>query len=91
MSIDEVRSSLNSDDRKKFDNAISNFRMADNVSHEVIDFTSPTDFVLKSTFDTKPYKGIVSFQDGNISVAIWFITYWYVGSRINFYYLFIFL
>lgn len=70
MSIGEVRSSLNSDDRKKFDNTLSNFRVAGNVSHEVIDFDDPSNFVVKSTFDTKPYKGIVSFQDGNISVAI---------------------
>ena len=70
MSIEKLRSSLNSDDRREFDTTLSNFRMADNVDHEVIDFTNPNNFVLKSTFDTKPYTGIVLFQDGNISVAV---------------------
>ena len=53
MSIEKLRSSLNSDDRREFDTTLSNFRMADNVDHEVIDFTNPNNFVLKSTFDTK--------------------------------------
>ena len=57
MSIEKLRSSLNSDDRREFDTTLSNFRMADNVDHEVIDFTNPNNFVLKSTFDTKPYTG----------------------------------
>ena len=73
MSIEKLRSSLNSDDLKEFDTAISSLHMADNVDHEVIDFDNPHSFVIKSRFYTKPYIGIVSFQNGNISVAIWYL------------------
>ena len=73
MSIEKLRSSLNSDDRREFDRVLSNFHMADNVNHEVLDFTNPNNFVLKSRFNTKPYTGIVLLQDGNISVAIWYL------------------
>lgn len=70
MSIEEIRSSLNSDDLKEFDNNISNFHMGDNVIHEIIDFNTPTNFVLKSTYNTKPYIGLVLFNDGKISTCV---------------------
>lgn len=73
MSIEKLRSSLNSDDIREFDKVLSNFHMANNVSHEVIDFDDAHNFVVKSSFNTKPYIGIVLFQDGNISVAIWYL------------------
>ena len=70
MSIEKLRSSLSSDDLKEFDKVLSNFHMDDNVDHEVLDFSNVGNFVLKSSFNTKPYTGIVLFQDGNISVAV---------------------
>ena len=68
MLIEKLRSSLNSDDLREFDKVLSNFHMANNVSHEVIDFDDAHNFVVKSSFN-----GIVLFQDGNISVAIWYL------------------
>ena len=57
MTIEKLRSSLSSDDLKEFDKVLSNFHMANNVSHEVLDFSDTHNFVLKSSFYTKPYTG----------------------------------
>ena len=70
MSIEKIRSSLNSDDLKKFDTALSNLHLADNVSHDVVDFTNTSNFVIKSTYDTKPYTGLVLISDGNIATCV---------------------
>ena len=70
MSIEKIRSSLNSDDLDEFDKTLSNFHMTDNVSHEIIDFDNTHNFVLKSKFNTKPYTGIVFFRDGKVASTI---------------------
>ena len=68
MSIEKLRSSLNSDDLKKFDTALSNLHLADNVIHNVIDFTDGDNFIIKSMYNTKPYTGLVLYNNGKISV-----------------------
>ena len=67
MSIEKLRSSLNSDDRKVFDKAFSNFHREDNVKTEIIGFDDPLNFIIKSDFDTKPYTGLVFVRDGLIN------------------------
>ena len=70
MSIEKIRSSLNSDDLAEFDKTLSNFSMVSDVNHEIVDFDDPYNFVLKSRFNSKPYTGIVFFRDGKVASTI---------------------
>lgn len=67
MSINKLRSILNSNDLKEFDKTLSNFHMANNVSHNIVDYDDPHNFVIKSTFNNKPKSGFTLFRDGNVS------------------------
>lgn len=67
MSIEEIRSSLNSDDLREFDRTLSNFRMADNVSHSILNYESPKTFMIKSEYNSYPKNGLIAFADGKIS------------------------
>ena len=67
MNIEEIRSSLNSDDLKEFDRTLSNFRMANNVSHAVVNHESPKTFMIKSEYSSYPKNGLIAFANGKIS------------------------
>lgn len=67
MSIENIRSSLNSDNLTIFDRTLSKYKSSDNVLDEIIDFTDASNFIVKSIFDTKPIYGFVIFKDGEIA------------------------
>ena len=67
MSIEKLRSSLNSDDLKKFDTTLSNFLMSNDVTHEIINYESPNTFMVKSEYNSYPKNGLIAFEDGKIS------------------------
>ena len=70
MSIEKMRSSLNSDDLEKFDKVLSKIKLADNVNHDIIDFDDCNNFVIKSKYNTNPSIGIIFFRDGEITKTI---------------------
>lgn len=65
--IEKIRASLSSDALTRFDNILSKYKMADNVDHKIVDFDDCDNFIVKSTFNTKPYNGFVFIRDGNIA------------------------
>ena len=67
MSIDAIRASLENDALKDFDATLSKLTLADNVVNKIIDFTNSKNFIVKSTFNTKPYNGFVVFRNGEIA------------------------
>ena len=70
MGIERIRSSLNSDDLKVFDDIMSNAHLADDVKHDIIGFDNIRNFIIKSTFNTKPNTGLVLIKDGTIANSI---------------------
>ena len=71
MSIEKVRSSLNSDDLKTFDDIMYNIHLADDVHHDIIDFNDAKNFIIKSFFDSKPYQnGLVIINNGYVSKTV---------------------
>lgn len=66
MSINQIRSSLNSDDLKCFDSILSKFKMSDDVQHDIIDFTDKENFICKSKYNIKP-NGFIVFRNGEIN------------------------
>lgn len=67
MLIEKVRSLLNSNDLKTFNDVLSHYKMEDNVHHEIIDFTDVKNFIVKTTFQSFPKTGLVCFNDGEIT------------------------
>ena len=70
MSIENMRSSLNSNDLKLFDDIMYNVHLSDNVHHDIIGFDDVNNFIVRSKFDTKPYTGLVFIKDGKIASSL---------------------
>ena len=70
MSIEQIRSSLDSDDLKRFNDIMYRIHLADDVQHDVIGFDNVDNFVIKSTFNTYPSTGLTCVKNGNIAKAI---------------------
>ena len=67
MSLEKVRSSLNSDDLNVFDDIMSNIRLANNVKHSIIWFDDVLNFIVKSKFNTKPFNGLICIENGEVA------------------------
>ena len=52
MSIEQIRSSLNSDDLKRFNDIMYRIHLANDVKHDVIGFDNVDNFIIKSVFNT---------------------------------------
>ena len=71
MSIEKVRSSLSSDDLKTFDDVMYNVHLATDVQHDIIGFNDAKNFIIKSSFDSKPYQnGLVIINNGSVSKTV---------------------
>ena len=72
MSIEKVRSSLNSDDLKTFDDVMYNIHLADDVHHDIIDFNDAKNFIIKSSFDyATPYSsGLIIINNGHAAKTV---------------------
>lgn len=70
MSIEQIRSSLNSDDLKRFNDIMYRIHLADDVQHDVIGFDNADNFIIKSAFTTRPSTGLTCVKNGNIAKAI---------------------
>lgn len=67
MSIQKIRSSLDSDDLKVFDDIMNNINLANNVKHDIIGFDDVKNFIIRSKFNTKPYNGLICIENGNVA------------------------
>ena len=70
MSIEQIRSSLSSDDLKRFNDIMYRMHLANDVKHDVIGFDNVDNFIIKSAFNTHPSTGLVCVKNGNIAKAI---------------------
>ena len=70
MSIEQIRSSLNSDDLKRFNDVMYNVHLANDVYHDIIGFDNANNFVIKSTFSTNPSIGLTCVKNGEVVEAI---------------------
>lgn len=71
MSIEKVRSSLDSDDLKTFDDVMYNVYLATNVQYDIIGFNDAKNFIIKSSFDSKPYQnGLVIINNGSVAKTV---------------------
>ena len=70
MSIEQIRSSLDSDDLKRFNDIMYRIHLADDVQHDVIGFDNVDNFIIKSVFNTYPSTGLTCVKNGNIAKAI---------------------
>lgn len=70
MSIEQVRSSLDSDDLKRFNDVMYNVHLANDVHHDIIGFDNANNFVIKSTFNTNPSTGLTCVKNGEVVEAI---------------------
>lgn len=70
MSINKLRSLLNGNDLKDFDNTLSKFSMCNNVKHAILDFKDAKNFILKSEYDVKPKTGLVIFENGQVASTL---------------------
>lgn len=67
MSLEKVRSSLNSDDLNVFDDVMSNVNLANNVPHDIIGFDDVKNFIIRSKFNTKPFNGLICIENGKVA------------------------
>ena len=67
MSIENIRSSLNSDDLKVFDDIMENVHLTDDAEHDIISFKDVRNFIIETSFDQFPKTGLTSFRDGKIA------------------------
>ena len=70
MSIEQIRSSLSSDDLKRFNDVMYNVQLAPDVQHDIIGFDNANNFVIKSTFNTNPSIGLTCVKNGEVVEAI---------------------
>ena len=69
MSIEKLRSSLNSDDLKTFNDIMYRIHLCDDVNHDIIGFDDVNNFIIKSKYNTKPDIGLVVIKDGMVADA----------------------
>ena len=70
MSIEKVRSSLDSDDLKRFNDVMYNVHLASDVHHDIIGFDDVNNFIIKSKFNTNPSTGLTCVKNGKVVEAI---------------------
>lgn len=70
MSIEKIRSSLNSDDLNTFNDIMYRIHLADDVDHDVIGFDDANNFIIRSKYNSKPNIGLVVIKNGDIATNI---------------------